>query len=105
MGNWKETYRRFRTWQQQPHQVKPLSEASHVCTTCDTRFEGNYCPRCGQSARIGRYSFKKAFLLFPDFAGDYIVPGGDITAEATKVVVKNVHNLAAEGDRDRKSVV
>ncbi len=35
---------------------------------------------------------------FPDFAGDYIVPGGDITAEATKVVVKNVPNLAAEGN-------
>ena len=35
---------------------------------------------------------------FPDFAGDYIVSGGDITAEATKVVVKNVPNLAAEGN-------
>lgn len=69
MGDWKEKYRRFRVWQQQPHQVKPLSEASHVCTTCDTRFEGNYCPRCGQSARIGRYSFKKAFLLFLDVWG------------------------------------
>lgn len=35
---------------------------------------------------------------FPDFEGDYIVPGGDITAEATKVVVKSVPNLAAEGN-------
>lgn len=35
---------------------------------------------------------------FPDFAGDYIVPGGDITAEATKVVVNSVPNLAAEGN-------
>ncbi len=35
---------------------------------------------------------------FPDFAGDYIVPGGDITAETTKVVVKSVPNLAAEGN-------
>ena len=35
---------------------------------------------------------------FPDFAGDYIVPGGDIAAEATKVVVKSVPNLAAEGN-------
>jgi len=35
---------------------------------------------------------------FPDFAGDYIVPGGDITAEATKVVVQSVPNLAAEGN-------
>lgn len=27
------------------------------------------CPRCGQSAKIGRYSFKKAFLLFLDVWG------------------------------------
>ena len=41
----------------------------HECTTCGTHFEGNYCPRCGQSAQIGRYSFKKAFLLFLDVWG------------------------------------
>ena len=41
----------------------------HDCPTCGTHFEGNYCPRCGQSAKIGRYSFKKAFLLFLDVWG------------------------------------
>ena len=65
----KEKYRRFKEWQHQPHQVAPLSEEEHECATCGTRFEGNYCPRCGQSARIGRYSFKKAFLLFLDVWG------------------------------------
>ena len=41
----------------------------HECATCGTHFEGNYCPRCGQSAQIGRYSFKKALLLFLDVWG------------------------------------
>ena len=65
----KDRYRRFGEWKQQPHQVAPLSEEEHECATCGTRFEGTYCPRCGQSAKIGRYSFKKAFLLFLDVWG------------------------------------
>lgn len=69
MTDWREKYKRFREWQQQPYQVKPLSEENHVCPTCGTSFEGNYCPRCGQSTRIGRYSFKNAFLLFLDVWG------------------------------------
>ena len=64
-----ERYRRFREWEQQPHEVAPLSENEHECATCGTHFEGNYCPRCGQSAKIGRYSFKKALLLFLDVWG------------------------------------
>ena len=51
----KEKYRQFKKWQHQPHH--------------GTHFEGNYCPRCGQSAQIGRYSFKKALLLFLDVWG------------------------------------
>ena len=65
----KEKYKQFKKWQHQPHQVAPLSEEMHECATCGTHFEGNYCPRCGQSAQIGRYSFKKAFLLFLDVWG------------------------------------
>ena len=65
----KDKYRRFGEWKQQPHQVAPLSEDEHECATCSTHYEGNYCPRCGQSARIGRYSFKKALLLFLDVWG------------------------------------
>ena len=69
MGKLKDKYRRFREWKQQPHQVAPLSEEQHDCTTCGTHYQGNYCPRCGQSAKIGRYSFKNAFLLFLDVWG------------------------------------
>ena len=69
MRQLKEKYKRFREWQQQPHQVAPLSEAFHNCATCGTHYQGNYCPRCGQSAAIGRYSAKKAFLLFLDVWG------------------------------------
>lgn len=46
-----------------------MSHESHQCATCGTHYEGNYCPRCGQSAQIGHYSFKKAFLLFLDVWG------------------------------------
>ncbi|MBO7379244.1 MAG: DUF3667 domain-containing protein [Bacteroidales bacterium] len=64
-----EKYRQFTQWQQRPHEVMPMSEESHVCPTCGTSYTGNYCPRCGQSAKIGRYSFKKAMLLFLDVWG------------------------------------
>jgi len=64
-----DRFRQFTAWEQQPHQVAPLSEEQHDCATCGTHYKGNYCPRCGQSAKIGRYSFKNAFLLFLDVWG------------------------------------
>lgn len=65
----KERYKAFRKWQQRPYEVAPLSEEEHECPTCHTNYTGNYCPRCGQSARIGRYSFRTALLLFFDVWG------------------------------------
>lgn len=61
--------RAFRMWQRRPYEVAPLAETTRVCSSCKTVFEGNYCPRCGQSAQIGRFSFKTAFLLFLDVWG------------------------------------
>lgn len=69
MSRIKEKWHEFREWQRRPHQVAPMSEEQHRCATCGTEFQGNYCPRCGQAARIGRYSFRKAFLLFLDVWG------------------------------------
>lgn len=69
MKNLHKRYKRFKEWEKQPHQVAPLSEVHHECATCGTSYEGNYCPRCGQSAKIGRYSFKNAFLLYLDVWG------------------------------------
>lgn len=64
-----EKWHTFRQWQQKPYEVAPLSEVHHKCATCGTEYQGNYCPRCGQSSKIGRYSFKNAFLLFLDVWG------------------------------------
>lgn len=61
--------RAFRMWQRRSYEVAPLSEESHACASCGTTFTGNYCPRCGQAASVGRFSFKKAFLLFLDVWG------------------------------------
>ena len=46
-----------------------MVEDHHRCCTCGQEFQGSYCPCCGQSARIGRYSFKNALLLFLDVWG------------------------------------
>lgn len=61
--------RAFHIWQRRPHELAPLSEESRTCSSCGTVYQGNYCPRCGQSARVGRFSFKKAALLFMDVWG------------------------------------
>ena len=61
--------RAFHMWQRRPHEVAPLSEVTHECASCHTMFQGNYCPRCGQAAGVGRFSFRKALLLFLDVWG------------------------------------
>ena len=64
-----EKWNSFCEWQQRPYQVAQKSEEYHCCRTCGEEFQGNYCPRCGQSAKIRRYSFKAALLLFLDVWG------------------------------------
>jgi hypothetical protein len=41
MKNLHNRYKRFKEWEQQPHQVAPLSEDHHECATCGTHYEGN----------------------------------------------------------------
>lgn len=65
----KHKYEVFRRWQKRPYMVAPIKEEELECLTCGTRFQGNFCPRCGQSSRINRYSFRSAFLLFIDVWG------------------------------------
>lgn len=61
--------RAFRIWQHTPHQVAPNDENLHTCQSCGTVFRGNYCPRCGQSFQVGRFSFKVAIQRFLDAWG------------------------------------
>ena len=69
MNNISEKWRAFCEWQQRPSLIPKMTEGHHRCHTCGLEFQGNYCPCCGQSARIGRYSFKNALLLFLDVWG------------------------------------
>ena len=58
--------RYFYMWQKLPHVVAPLSNTQCKCACCGTEYVGNYCPRCGQSASVKRFSLKQAFALFLD---------------------------------------
>ena len=58
-----EKWNAFCEWQRRPPQLIKKSDEPHHCYTCGEEYHGNYCPQCGQSARIGRYSFKNALLL------------------------------------------
>lgn len=67
---YKEKWRRFCQWQKTPFTVAPMSDSACVCSTCGTEFRGNFCPRCGQSARVKpKMTLWKTFLLFLDVWG------------------------------------
>lgn len=51
---WKEQYHRFRAWQRNPISYENKSKSTIVCKNCGTEYSDNYCPRCGQSAGVGR---------------------------------------------------
>lgn len=69
LETWRIRYDRFRQWQEAPYRVKGMTDEEHDCPTCGRHYVGNYCPQCGQSSTIGRYSFKKALLLYLDVWG------------------------------------
>jgi hypothetical protein len=69
MSNLVEKWKAFCEWQRRPSHIPKKSPEWHRCHTCGEEYQGNYCPCCGQSAKIGRYSFKNALLLFLDVWG------------------------------------
>ncbi|MCH5318980.1 MAG: DUF3667 domain-containing protein [Paramuribaculum sp.] len=70
MATLKEKWNAYKQWQKQPFQVAPMSDERHICSTCATEYQGNYCPRCGQSAKVvPKMSLLKTFLLFIDVWG------------------------------------
>lgn len=69
MNDLVEKWKAFCEWQRSPSHIPQMVEEHHRCGTCGQEFQGNYCPCCGQSAKIGRYSFKNALLLFLDVWG------------------------------------
>ena len=69
MSNLVEKWKAFCEWQRRPSRIPKMVEEHHRCCTCGQEYQGSYCPCCGQSSRIGRYSFKNALLLFLDVWG------------------------------------
>ena len=69
ISNITDKWRAFCEWQKQSPQIIKKSAEHHCCHTCGEEYQGNFCPQCGQSAQIGRYSFRKAMLLFLDVWG------------------------------------
>ncbi len=67
--NLKEKIKNFREWQRRPFVPAPLPDVEHECANCHDHYKGAFCPRCGQSAKIGRYSLKTAFKNFIDVWG------------------------------------
>lgn len=51
---------RFVAWQRRGVSAPRLSAETHVCLNCRNEFTGNYCPRCGQSAGVTRFTIKSA---------------------------------------------
>ncbi|MBR1804724.1 MAG: DUF3667 domain-containing protein [Muribaculaceae bacterium] len=49
-------WRWFRRWQRKPYESAPLSDEQHVCLNCGESFNGQFCPRCGQSGKAARFT-------------------------------------------------
>ena len=56
-------------WQKRPISVPPNTRSEAVCRNCGDSFQGNFCPRCGQSANTPRLGSKSAFKIFLDTWG------------------------------------
>ncbi len=73
ISNW---LRRFAYWKEHGDAIKPLYEGTTECKHCGTVFEGNFCPRCGQSrtvSKVTKHGFVMAFLeAYPQLAGTYL---------------------------------
>ena len=51
---------RFAEWQRKGVEAAPLSQDGHECLNCHAAYTGNFCPRCGQSAAVSRFTFRHA---------------------------------------------
>lgn len=49
-------YRRFKLWQQKPF-TYVSSSRWHTCHNCGNRFQGNFCPTCGQGADVKPFTW------------------------------------------------
>lgn len=53
----KDTYMRFKHWQEQPIEYKLASTDLQHCNNCGHEYTGNFCPLCSQKAGLGHISW------------------------------------------------
>ena len=54
MKSLKEKWQQFRQWQREPLHYKQLTNKKRLCHNCGLKYVGDYCPRCSQSAKVGK---------------------------------------------------
>ena len=66
----------FSYWQENGRPVKPMQMQTVTCKHCGTIYQGNYCPRCGQSkavSQITKRGFVNAFMeAYPQLATTFV---------------------------------
>jgi hypothetical protein len=65
----KESYKRFKRWQQSPTDYEFASDEVQHCQNCGHDFTGNYCPYCSQKAGEGQISWRSVRQSFMDIWG------------------------------------
>lgn len=72
----KRWYRLFSYWQENGRVIKPMQMQTVTCKHCGTRYQGNYCPRCGQSQAVSlitKRGFINAFMeAYPQLASTFL---------------------------------
>ena len=56
--SFKELYRRYRQWEINPFTYPASDGESHTCANCGQAFSGNFCPNCGQNAKVGPVTWR-----------------------------------------------
>lgn len=54
----KSAHHQFKYKQKEPFQYTALNDEEHHCLNCGAVYTGNFCPRCGQSAKTARIKWK-----------------------------------------------
>lgn len=66
----------FSYWQENGQAIKPMQMETVTCKHCGTQYQGNYCPRCGQSKAVSqmtRRGFVNAFMeAYPQLASTFL---------------------------------
>lgn len=65
----KKQWHRFRVWQQKSAESKPIQPQAVTCKNCDTTYQGNFCPKCGQSSVVSRFTWHSLFAGAMDVWG------------------------------------